>query len=107
MGATHAFTAASAPVLGKLRAVPFNAARACAGVSVRFAENINATVPATSGDEKLVPSEARVSPSVKMLAPGPCVPLLLVVSSGNRQVPFWLTQLPAGALSAICGPRSE
>ena len=43
-----------------------------------------------------------------MLETGPLnVPLLLLVNKGYRQVPDELTQLPAGALIATSGPRSE
>ncbi len=45
------------PVVGNGRAVDCSLAFTCAGVSVGCTESISATVPATRGDEKLVPSE--------------------------------------------------
>jgi PiT family inorganic phosphate transporter len=42
-------------VVGNAREVPCRIVRTCAGVSEGRAESIRATVPATSGDEKLVP----------------------------------------------------
>ena len=45
------------PVVGNGRALDCSLALTCAGVSDGFAESISATVPATSGAEKLVPSE--------------------------------------------------
>jgi hypothetical protein len=60
----QACTPAAAPVAGKGRAVLLSAASTCAGVSVGLAEIISAAVPATSGDEKLVPSVGSLMPSV-------------------------------------------
>ncbi len=47
----------SPPVVGNGRALACNKSRAWYGVSVGCAESINPTVPATSGTEKLVPSD--------------------------------------------------
>jgi hypothetical protein len=46
------------PVAGNGRAVDCSFDFTCAGVSDGCAESINATVPETSGAEKLVPSDA-------------------------------------------------
>jgi hypothetical protein len=51
------------PVVGNGRALACSLALTCAGVSDGFAESMRPTVPATSGDEKLVPSEVS-KPSV-------------------------------------------
>jgi len=66
--------------------LPVSALITWAGVSDAFADSINAAVPATSGDEKLVPSEASLPPLV-YLAPaapdtGVVAPVLLVVRIG-------------------------
>ena len=45
------------PVVGNGRAVACSSARTCAGVSAGCADSISATVPATSGAEKLVPTD--------------------------------------------------
>ena len=45
------------PVVGNGRAVDCSFALTCAGVSDGCTDSISATVPATSGAEKLVPSE--------------------------------------------------
>jgi hypothetical protein len=54
---------ASAPLLGNGRALACRALRICDGVSVGSTDSISAAVPATIGDEKLVPSDA-LSPSL-------------------------------------------
>ena len=88
-------------------------ARTCAGVSVGCTDSISAAVPATSGAEKLVPSDAcrscRCRSRRAAPATGVVVPVLVVVRSGYRQALLGavLTQLPPGALIAISGPRSE
>ena len=46
------------PVVGNGRALACSFALTCAGVSDGCTDSISATVPATSGAEKLVPSEA-------------------------------------------------
>ena len=55
---THATVPAVPPVVGNGRALDCSFALTCAGVSDGFAESMSAAVPATSGAEKLVPSEA-------------------------------------------------
>ena len=55
-GARHTGIDGSADRVGNGREVPCRIARTCAGVSDGRAESIRATVPATSGDEKLVPT---------------------------------------------------
>ena len=45
-------------LVGKARALDFSFALTCAGVSEGCTESIRATVPDTSGAEKLVPSDA-------------------------------------------------
>ena len=73
------------PVVGNGRALDCSFAFTCAGVSDGFTESMSAAVPATSGAEKLVPSEASKL-SVKLAPGGPAtgvvVPLLLVVTIG-------------------------
>ena len=68
--------------VGNGRAVASSAAMTCAGVSVGCTETISATVPATSGAEKLVPTEAWKL-SLNTGAPGAVVPALLVVRIGT------------------------
>jgi hypothetical protein len=61
-GRTHCGTGVpsplSPPVVGNGRAVACNSSLAWYGVSVGWADSISPTVPATSGTEKLVPSDA-------------------------------------------------
>ena len=57
LGARHCGTVGSAPAAGNGRAVACNWLRTWAGVSAGLADSISATVPATSGVEKLVPTE--------------------------------------------------
>jgi hypothetical protein len=65
---------------------------------------MSATIPDTIGAEKLVPTFTFVW-FVYVCAPGVVAPRLDVVSIENRQgPPLVLTQLPPGALTAICGP---
>ena len=54
-GATQAGVLAVPPVVGNGRAVACNVALTWAGVSDGCADSISATVPETSGAEKLVP----------------------------------------------------
>src|SRR5271165_4384239 len=56
-GGVHWTTVGSLLVVGNGRAVDSSTMRACDGVSDGCTANINATVPDTSGVEKLVPSE--------------------------------------------------
>ena len=56
-GAWQAWTVESVPVVGNARALLRSSLRICAGVSDGLTESMSAAVPATSGDEKLVPSE--------------------------------------------------
>ena len=69
---------------------------------------MSATVPATSGAEKLVPSDA-LKLSVYVELTGAVVPVFVVVRIGYRhgEPAAVLTQLPPGALIATSGPRSE
>jgi hypothetical protein len=107
LGALQAATVASvAPVVGKVRAVDLILAAMVAGVSVGSTASINATAPATTGAAKLVPTEMSVL-SLKLFVLGVVVPLLVVVRMGYRQAPEVLTQLPAGAAMATCGPMLE
>jgi hypothetical protein len=48
----------SAPDVGNGRAVDCSSPRTAVGVNPGCTERINAAVPATSGDEKLVPTDA-------------------------------------------------
>jgi hypothetical protein len=45
-------------VVGNGRAVAFSSTATCPGFNAGCADSINAAVPATSGAEKLVPSDA-------------------------------------------------
>ena len=53
-----------APELGNVRALLLSKLITCAGVSAGLADSISPTVPATSGEEKLVPSDALSPPPV-------------------------------------------
>ncbi len=64
VGAMHCGVPALPPVVGKARAVACSSERTCAGVSDGLTESIRAAVPATSGAEKLVPSDGAPKLSV-------------------------------------------
>ena len=72
----------SPPLVGKARALVRSALVTWAGLRSGLAESINATVPATSGDEKLVPTAASEPPVVYREATGLLTPEFEVDSSG-------------------------
>jgi len=98
----------AAPLVGKGRAVACSMDLTMDGVSMGWADSIKATVPATKGAEKLVPTLA-LKESVWVEDTGPVVPVLLAASMGYRHgaLAVVLTQLPPGALMVISGPKSE
>jgi hypothetical protein len=71
-----------------------------------FTESMSPAMPDTIGAAKLVPTFLFVM-SVKLDVVGVVVPALVVVSNENKHGPEVevFTQLPPGALSAICGPK--
>ena len=77
-----------APVVGNIRAVACKVSLICTGASAGLTESISATVPLTSGLEKLVPSERSVLsvvvPVVYVLAAAAFIPLFVVVRIGYR-----------------------
>ena len=97
-------------MVGNGRAVACSALRTWVGVSAGWDENIKPTVPATSGDEKLVPTEMRkLSVQKASAATGVVVPVLPAARIGYRQgePAVMLMQLPPGAAIVISAPRSE
>ena len=57
LGAWHTGIVAPAPLVGNARAVLCKVLLTCAGVSAGLTDSIKPAVPATSGAEKLVPSD--------------------------------------------------
>src|SRR5262245_26325178 len=93
---------------GNGRAVAWSNSLTCDGVRVRCRERARAATPATSGVEKLVPTDV-LKLSLYVERTGTVVPESVVVRMGYRHGESLdvLTQLPPGALIATSGPIEE